>query len=498
MRAYGPRAGQQVHPVGDGTVVAVVAALVGGVWLGGRGVALACLVALAVAALRLIGPAGNNCATSVVVAAAVAAMLAAVVAASCGWALGARAWAQAQPRHLGRYTGWVQVAADPAPYGSGLRVTIAVEGERFDVWAYGARRARLAEAQAGEFVWMQGERSGFGPGPGQRRAAVRHVVGRFTVEVIGDRVAGSALARASNRVRGRLRDSAEASMSGDGAALFTGLVIGDDARQSPTMVADFRASGLSHLTAVSGQNVAFVLAAALPLLRRLPPWWRWAGTIGTVGWFMAITRFEPSVLRAGVMAGLAATAFVLGRQVSPVRLLALAVGGLVMLDPLLVWSVGFWLSVGATAGVCLVGPWLQGALPGPEWLRVPLAVTLGAQAGVALPSLLVFGRLPLVSPLANLAAVPVAALVMLYGLPSGLLAPALPAPMHSLVMAPNSIGTRWVATVARVGAAVEPSPGWSTAGWLLLLAVWGGWRLARYANVVTRWRSTSSPATTNR
>ena len=469
-------------------MAALVAALVSGVWLGARGVALVCL--LAIAATRLIGRSFSRHATRLVVAV--------IIVAVCGWVLGARAWALTQPRHLGHYTGWVQVAADPAPYGSGLRVTVEVEGERFDTWAYGGRRARLAEAQVGEFVWVQGERSGFGPGSGQRRAAVRHVVGRFTVLVLGDRVTGSALASTSNRVRDRLRDSAEASMSGDVAALFTGLVIGDDARQSPAMVADFRASGLSHLTAVSGQNVAFVLAAALPLLRRLPPWWRWAGTIGAVGLFMTITRFEPSVLRAGVMAGLAATAFVLGRQVSPMRLLALAVGGLVTIDPLLVWSVGFWLSVGATAGVCLVGPWLGSRLPGPAWLRLPLAITLGAQAGVALPSLLVFGRLPLVSPLANLAAVPVAAVVMLYGLPAGLLAPALPAPADSLVMAPNSIGTRWVATVARVGAAVEPSPGWSMAGWLLLIAMWGGWRLVRYANVGTRWRSTSSPATTNR
>lgn len=514
MRAYGLRPGRGTHPVRDGAVVTVVAALVCGVWLGGRGVWLVCLIscllACAIPGIRRIAPRRRCGATGVGAGQCgghqqarshrhpAGALPAAVVVALCGWALGARAWEQTQPRHLGDYTGWVQVAVDPAPYGAGLRVTIEVEGERFDLWAYGGRRARLAEAQVGEFVWVQGERRAFGPGVARRRAAVRHVVGRFTAEVIGDRVAGSAFARSSNRVRDRLRDSAERTMSPDSAALFTGLVIGDDARQSPAMVADFRTSGLSHLTAVSGQNVAFVLAAALPVLRRLPPWWRWAGTIGTVGWFMAITRFEPSVLRAGVMAGLAATAFVLGRQVSPVRLLALAVGGLVVIDPLLVWSVGFWLSVGATAGVCLVGPWLGSRLPGPAWLRLPLAISLGAQAGVALPSLLVFGRLPLVSPLANLAAVPVAALVMLYGLPAGLLAPALPAPVCSLVMAPNSIGTRWVATVASVGAAVEPSPGWSTAGWLLLIAMWGGWRLVRYANVGTRWRSTSSPATTNR
>ena len=53
---------------------------------------------------------------------------------------------------------------------------------------------------------------------------------------------------------------------------------------------------------------------------------------------------------------------------------------------------------------------------------MPLGITLGAQVGVVVPSVLVFGRLPLVSVPANLLAVPVAGAVMLYGLPAALVA----------------------------------------------------------------------------
>ena len=142
------------------------------------------------------------------------------------------------------------------------------------------------------------------------------------------------------------------------------------------------------------------------------------------------------------------------------------------------------MSVAATAGVCQVGPWILPRLPGPLWLRLPLAVTLGAQVGVALPSLLVFHRLPLVSVPANLAAVPVAGAVMLYGIPSGLLAPLLPGALQHVAMLPNTLGTRWVATVARVAAAVEPSPGWSAVGWAAVLTFvvahrWRRWRRSR-------------------
>jgi len=242
--------------------------------------------------------------------------------------------------------------------------------------------------------------------------------------------------------------------------LARGLVIGDDRDQPPEMVERFRTSGLSHLMAVSGQNVAFVIAAAGPVLRRAPPLSRWLLTVLLIAWFVVITRAEPSVLRAGLMAALGATAFALGRRNEPVRMLALAVVALLLVDPLLAWSVGFWLSVGATGGVTVLGPWLARRLRRLGPLAVPLGITLGAQAGVALPSVLVFGRLSLVGTLANL-------VVMLYGLPACILAGAVPV-LAPIVMMPVGVGVRWIDAVATIGAVVEPGPPWTWIGWLAL------------------------------
>jgi competence protein ComEC len=102
-----------------------------------------------------------------------------------------------------------------------------------------------------------------------------------------------------------------------------------------------------------------------------------------------------------------------------------------------------------------------------------VGVTVGAQVGVALPSLLVFGRLSLSGTLANLVAVPVAGLVMLLGLPACLLAGALPM-IAPVVMAPIGWGVWWVDAVATVAAAVEPSAPWSWFGWVgvLTAVVW--------------------------
>ena len=245
-------------------------------------------------------------------------------------------------------------------------------------------------------------------------------------------------------------------------------MIGDDRDQPAALVERMRASGLAHLTAVSGQNVALVVAAASPLLRRARPLARWAATLALIGWFVVLTRAEPSVLRAGAMAALGATAFALGRQREPLRLLAVAVVGLLLVDPLLAWSVGFWLSVGATAGVTGVGPPLARRLaparaagdagrrharrPGrcrhPELARVRAAAARRARrqpAGGA-------GRRPRDALRAA-------------GVPGGR---RWSRRCAGPLVAPVGWGAWWVDAVATVGAAAEPDPPWSWVGWGLI------------------------------
>ncbi len=370
------------------------------------------------------------------------------------------------PDQLGAYVGWVRLVDDPQPYPSSTRVIVDVDGERFELWSRGrAQQQRLRGWRGGQWVRVAGERVRL---DAERAARVgwQHVVGEFRLEWASDVAPGGPVARASNRVRSAI-ERAAAVLPPDDGALFRGLVVGDDRDQPRAMIDRFRASGLSHLTAVSGQNVAFVLAASGPLLRRLQRWPRLGVTVALIAWFVALTRFEPSILRAGAMATLSAFAYATGRERAPLRILSLSVIGLVLVDPLIVESVGFWLSVGATFGVITVGPWLARALSSLGFLAMPLGITLGAQVGVLIPAVLVFGRLPLVSIPANLLAVPVAGAVMLYGLPAGLLAGWIPS-LAPVLMAPARFGTRWVDTVARVAERLEPEPPWPWVGWAVI------------------------------
>lgn len=467
MRHAAATGGEAGTAVSDGAIIAMAVVVVIGVWTRDTAGAVGA-GAVAALAVRLVGRVHPGWLAVLLVLAIV------------GPIRSQHSWAGLTPDRLGPFEGWVRMIDDPQPYESSTRAIVEIDGERYEVWARGrARQLRAQGWRGGEWIEVSGARRALDP---QRAARVawQHVVGVFDLEWASDVVPGGPVARASNRVRASIERAAGFIPDPHGA-LFRGLVIGDDRDQPRDMIDRFRASGLSHLTAVSGQNVAFVLAACAPLLVRLRPVTRWVVTIGVIAWFVALTRFEPSILRAGVMAGLSATAFMTGRERSPVRMLALAVVGLVLIDPLLVWSVGFWLSVGATAGVCTIGPWLahRFARLGPAAL--PLGITLGAQIGVVAPSLLVFGRLPLVSVVANLLAVPVAGAVMLYGLPAGLVAGWLPV-LGPPLMFPARIGTRWVDTVAMLGARLEPDPPWVWVGWgvviggVILRLLWSRFR----------------------
>jgi competence protein ComEC len=382
------------------------------------------------------------------------------------------AWDGLRPDALGPVDGWATVVGDPQVLPDATRVVLSIEGERFESWVRGrVRRQRAAGWNAGDHVRVAGIRQELAPAR-RSRVASQHVVGELDAEWFGDATSGGRAADASNRVRAVIARGA-AHLPDDQAALTRGLVIGDDRDEPPAMLQRFRDAGLSHLTAVSGQNVALLLAAAGPLLRRMRPLARWAASIGLIGWFVLLTRAEPSVLRAGVMAALGATAFVMGRQAEPLRVLAVAVIVLLLVDPLLAWSVGFWLSVGATAGVVLGALHLAPRLARLGPLALPVAITLGAQCGVVIPSLLVFGHLSVTGTVANLVAVPVAGLVMLYGLPACLLAGTVPA-VGPVVMAPVGWGVWWVDAVATVAAAAEPPPPWSWLAWgaLVTAVVW--------------------------
>lgn len=225
--------------------------------------------------------------------------------------------------------------------------------------------------------------------------------------------AGPAATTAAARTA--LRDQARratAHLPADEAALVRGMTTGDTAGMGERTEDIMRRAGISHLVAVSGANIALVLAAVLgPLLllgvRRRP---RLAAGAAAMAAYVWLVGDEPSVQRAATMAAPLLAARFAGVRASPVAALALTVALWAVLDPVTAASIGFLLSALATAAILLAAPPLATALVALSGERLPraaalvLAVPLVAQAACT-PVLI------LLAPEVSLWAVPVNMLV---------------------------------------------------------------------------------------
>ena len=324
---------------------------------------------------------------------------------------------------------------------------------------------------------------------GLQRGARAQVLGSLEATDPGDAARALLTTRAPPRVLSRpsgwagvvvgLRAglaTACAPLGADAGGLLPGLVVGDTSAVPPDLSEAMRATGLTHLTAVSGANVALVvaaataLAAAVGLMRRA----RVVVAGAVLLAFAGVAGPDPSVLRAA-LTGVVGLAGVLSAR-RGAGLPALGAVGTVLLvaDPWLARSFGFALSVLATGGLLVLGrPWAAAlARVVPRWLALAVAAPLAAQAVCGPVVLLLSDGLPALAVPANLAAAPVVGPTTIAGLGATLLAPLWPAGAVGLARV-GGIGTWWISTVARAGAALPvatlPWPG-GGAGALALAA----------------------------
>nr|WP_269449949.1 ComEC/Rec2 family competence protein [Auraticoccus cholistanensis] len=244
------------------------------------------------------------------------------------------------------------------------------------------------------------------PDRGSEVAAVVRV--RGAPELVAPPPAGLRLVE---RVRAGLR-AAVAPRSDEQRALVPALVLGDTSQMTEELDRRFAATGLVHLTAVSGANLTLLLAFLLSSARALGVrGWALRGVgLGAVVVFVALCRTEPSVLRAAAMGLVALAALGVGGRGERrgLRHLAVAVTVLLLLDPWLSRSVGMALSVLASAGIVWwAGRWAEVAAGWlPRWVAESVAVPLAAQLATQPVSTAISGQVSLAGLLANTAAAP--------------------------------------------------------------------------------------------
>lgn len=295
---------------------------------------------------------------------------------------------------------------------------------------------------------------------------------------------------ASERVRAGVRQ-AVAHTGRDRSALVPALVDGDDQRISEEVQEEFRRSGLTHLLAVSGTNLTIVLAVVLLLARSLGAPRRVLVVLGlvSVAGFVLLARPDPSVVRAAAMGVVGLAALGLGSR-GGIRALSVAIVALLFIDPWLSRSLGFVLSVCATAGILLAAPPLAGRLERwmPRWCALAVAVPIAAQLACTPAIAAISGEVSLVAVFANVLAGPLVAPATVAGLAGGLL-DLVSAPVARI---PGTVAGWCVSVILEISHVASSLSGaslaWRTPWWLLIVLVplvfVVLWRLARHPAVV--------------
>lgn len=220
-------------------------------------------------------------------------------------------------------------------------------------------------------------------------------------------------------IREQVLSGIRALYPGETAALLEGILIGERAGLSKQTKDAFNRSGLTHIVAVSGSNIAIILIFLAFLLRPFPRGVQFVTIAVAIGTFTLVVGPQAPVMRASVF-GLLSYVFLLGDR--RLRIVPVLIGiALVfcLLDPLILnYDVSFHLSFLAVFGLIFLAPFFERNLrlvPKLFAIREALALTLAATV-FTLPLMIVdFGQVSIIAPLANIFIVPALPLIMLFG-----------------------------------------------------------------------------------
>jgi competence protein ComEC len=224
------------------------------------------------------------------------------------------------------------------------------------------------------------------------------------------------------------------------AALLRGMTLGQDEALDERTREQFRISSLAHVLAASGQNVALLLALALPLLAHagLGIRGRLIGALALIALYVPLAGAGPSIQRAGVMGAATTVAALAGRPASRWYALLLAAAATLVANPRASSDPGWQLSFAAVAAIALLAPTIRQSLLArriPAPLADATAMTTAATLGTAPLLALHFHQISLVGIPANLLAAPAIAPITWLGMLAatlGQLSPAIAMPLNAV------------------------------------------------------------------
>jgi competence protein ComEC len=235
-----------------------------------------------------------------------------------------------------------------------------------------------------------------------------------------DNVKGNLMVKAGLFIRDRIVRVINRSLPPQQAGLLNGMLIGYREGLTEEVEDMFSRSGLTHIMAVSGANIAFIMLPLVFIFKKL----RFKKTfsniliIGILIMFTFVTGFEPSVLRAVIMAVVVLVGQIIMRETEIYTSIAFAAVALLLYNPGSLFSIGFQLSFAATISLVLFYKNIKNMIDFsfiPEFIVDVLASTLAAQVGVLPVTVFYFNKISIVSILSNLIVLPVLEFITILG-----------------------------------------------------------------------------------
>jgi competence protein ComEC len=335
----------------------------------------------------------------------------------------------------------------------GARVaTVRLDGER--VLMRARRGVRWPTERIGSVLAVRGGLEALPDHERSLRSRAVHAQLRADQLVDTGRVRGG-VAGIVDGLRARAQAALGEGVPSQQAALLRGMALGDDAGLPDRVRDEFRASGLSHLVAASGQNVMLLAALVLALcaVAGLGLHARLALVLAMIAIYVPLAGAGPSIQRAGVMGAATVVAVLASRPAARWHALLLAAAVTLTLNPRAIEDVGWQLSFAAVVAILLLATRLRDGLANrglPSGLAEATALTGAATLGTAPLIAAHFGQASLVSLPANVAAAPAVAPTMWLGMAAaaiGQVSPVLAAPFTALAGFPAAY-VMWVAHVA--------------------------------------------------
>ena len=382
---------------------------------------------------------------------------------------------------IGSKGGVGQVIGMPRSGSSGERVLLHVDRMRLpDSTEQDANQRVLAFLPAASmvnvgdrlsFVWSYETLESLPPGFGTyvRSQEADGVVRVWAVTIES---AGNSPLRLFVDARRAVSERLESLIPGDAGVLASGIVTGDDSRFSDDMRGAFQTTGTSHITAVSGQNVAILLGLVSVLFRprmrkrmllvQLP-------IVGLVWTYTLFAGFNPPSVRAALFATMIMFAARFGRRPDIATILALATALMVLFDPGYVQSISFWLSVVSSAALvtCIQLEHETG------WKRKVLAIVLplmAAQLATIPITVHTFGIWSVGSLVANAAVAPLIAVAFPMTFVLALVAFVAPGLAPLVALLPNAV-LELVVGIVKAVAVAFPALNLSAIGYPVIVAL---------------------------